>query len=245
VGFDEQVVRPDDAELKALQKQFVCVKRLSMHDVNMNVFDFDYDLTWWGFLISPHERVYSRIGGSSDGSPISKVSIASIKHTMRLALEEHKRHGNEPPAEPIKVTRPVDLFGSKGKCMHCHQVNEAFYKADKIKKVDYERLRFLPPPENLGLTMVYDEGNLVESVKKDSAADKAGVRANDVLRAIRGTPILSQGDIMWALKYAPKAGPLPISIERDKTTLDVSLDLTSGWKATDLAWRRSVSKLKK
>ena len=226
-------------------KQFVCVKRTSMHDVNLNVFDFDYDLTWWAFLIDAHERVYSRFGGTGDGDPVSRVSVAGLKHTLRLVLQEHERRRKDPPPPPVPVVRPVDWFGMKGQCMRCHQVNENFYKLEKLKAAQLDRLRFLPLPEDLGLTMSVDAGNCVDKVAKNSPAEKAGLRPGDVLRRVGDTSILSQGDLMWALKAAPNEGQLPVTFVREAKQQEAVLELFPGWKNPDLSWRRSVSKLKK
>lgn len=239
------MVRPDDPELKELLKQFVCVKRTSMHHVNLKVFDFDYDLTWWAFIIDPYERVYSRYGGG-EGNSESWLSVAGLKHALGLALEEHKRRPPEPPAEPPPIVRPVDLFTVKGKCMHCHQVNEAFYKKEKKQKtIDLDKVRFLPLPEDLGLTLSIDAGNRVVEVAKGSAADKAGLRPGDDLHQVRGTRIRSQADLMWTLKYAPQAGQLPLTFLRAGQSQEAVIALSPGWTVPDLSWRRSVSKLKK
>jgi S1-C subfamily serine protease len=131
--------------------------------------------------------------------------------------------------------------------MHCHQVNEAFYKAEKKKKKEFSlaKVRYLPLAEDIGVTISIDKGNVIDKVVKDSAAAKAGLRAGDTLRQVRGTPILSQGDLMWTLKYGPSAGPLPLTFQRGTETLDVVLDLPAGWKdSPDLSWRKSAAKLK-
>jgi hypothetical protein len=217
-----------------------------MHDVNLKVFDFDYDLTWWAFLIDGHERVYSRFGGTGDGDPASRLSVAGLKYTLRLVLEDHAQRRKDPPPPPPPVTRPVDLFGVKGKCMHCHQVNENFYKLEKPKPrpTDLDRLRFLPVPEDVGFTLSIDAGNRVEKVSANSPAEKAGLRTGDVLRTVGGIRTLSQGDVMWGLKSAPKQGRFAITAVRDGKPRDLALDLPDAWNKPDLSWRRSVSKLK-
>jgi membrane-associated protease RseP (regulator of RpoE activity) len=231
--------------LKELLKRFVCVKRTSMHDVNLKVFDFDYDLTWWAFFINANERVYSRFGGSGDADPASRLSVAGLKHTMRLVLKEHELHRRDPPPPAAAPVRPVDLFGMKGNCMHCHQVNENFYKQERPKATQLDRLRFLPLPENLGLTLSVNAGNSITRVAKDSAAERTGLRPGDVLQQVGNTRTLSQGDVMYALKAAPSEGRLTVTFQRDGKPQEQALDLAAGWKQTNLSWRRSVSKLKK
>lgn len=223
----------------------MCVKRISMHDVNLNVFDFDYDLTWWAFLIDANERVYSRFGGTGDGNSESRLSVAALKHTMRLVLQEHNRGRNDLPPPPTQVVRPVDLFGQKGKCMHCHHVNENFYKREKPRAYELDKLRFLPIPEDIGLTLNMDAGNGVAKVATGSPAEKAGLLPGDILRKVGGIKTLSQGDVMWALKSAPNQGRLPVLFVRKGQDREVVVELPAGWKKPDLSWRRSVSKLKK
>lgn len=215
-----------------------------MHDVNLNVFDFDYDLTWWAFLISADERVYSRFGGTDELDPSARLSVAALKHTMRLVLDEHQRQRNQPPPVPAEVRRPMDLFGSKGKCMHCHQVNEAFYKKDKVAKSELHKLRFLPLPENVGVSVSIDTGTQIEKVAAGTPAAKAGLRIDDVVRGAGSTPVRSQGDLMWALKLAPQTGRLPLTVMRAGESVEVALDLPVGWNSPDLSWRRSAKKLK-
>jgi len=192
-----------------------------------------------------HERVYSRFGGTGEADPASRLSVAGLKYTLRLVLEEHQLHANDPPPPPVAAVRPVDLFGLKGKCMHCHQVNENFYKRDKVKAGQIDKLRFLPVPEGLGLTLSVDAGNRVDKVVKNSPADKAGLRPGDVLREIHGVGAMSPGDAMWALKSAPREGRLPVTFVRDGEQQEASLELVPGWMTPDLSWRRSISKLKK
>jgi hypothetical protein len=216
-----------------------------MHDVNLTVFDFDYDLTWWAFFIDANERVYSRFGGTGDGNAESRLSVAGLKYTMELVLQEHHRRRNDPPPRPGEVVRPVDLFGHKGKCMHCHQVNEQFYKRDKTRAWQTDQLRFLPVPEDVGLTLDVDAGNRVVEVAKNSPASKAGLRPGDVLRTVRDTGIFSQGDLMWCLKQAPAKGQLPVTLLREDRLVEIVLDLPQAWRKPDLSWRRSATKLRK
>jgi hypothetical protein len=217
-----------------------------MHDVNLKVFDFDYDLTWWSMFIDPYERVYSRYGGRDEQSLEGRLSVAGLKETMRQVLAAHQAAGKTPPSAAPPVVRPVDLFGAKGKCMHCHQVNEAFYKQEKkLDKRKPVQPRFLPLPENVGVTLDVDFGNRVHDVRPGSAAARAGVKSGDVLTEILETRIFSQGDVMWALRQAPERGQLPWQILRAGASQHLTLDLPAGWKTTDLSWRRSAQKVKK
>jgi hypothetical protein len=66
-----------------------------------------------------------------------------------------------------------------------------------------------------------------------------------MLRNIGTTQTNSQGDVMWAMKSAPKEGSLPVTIARASGPMELSIELLRGWNKPDLSWRRSISKLKK
>ena len=51
-GFDEQVVRLDP-RIAALAGDFVLARVTNMRGVDLNVFPFDYDLTWYAFNGTP------------------------------------------------------------------------------------------------------------------------------------------------------------------------------------------------
>ena len=97
-----------------------------------------------------------------------------------------------------------------------------------------------PRPENVGLTLDVDEGNLVVKVRRDSVADRVGLRPGDRLRRMGDSPIYSQADVSWALHNASEEGHLPLQYFRSGTTEVVTLPLAAHWKETKLSWRASM-----
>src|SRR5438552_4228565 len=61
-----------------------------MRGVNLDVFDFDFDLTWAAFFLSPDEMVYGRYGGRDARSPDSRLSLAGLRYAMAQALAAHR-----------------------------------------------------------------------------------------------------------------------------------------------------------
>ena len=51
-----------------------------MRGVDLDVFDFDYDLTWMAFFLSADGKVYSRYGGRSPDSASQYLSRAGLRH---------------------------------------------------------------------------------------------------------------------------------------------------------------------
>jgi hypothetical protein len=235
------LVRSRLQELKPLYDQFVCVRVLHMNDVNLNVFKFDYDLTWITFFLSPDEKIYSRYGGRDPKSADDRLSVEGFKYTMKLALEEHKHSKKEdPPAKPAAAKLQTWQTGQKG-CLHCHQVwTKTRVEERANKKFDANSLFVYPIPENVGLTMSVDEGNKVKSVKDGSPAEMAGLKSGDLLEKIHDTKTFSQGDVMTGLHNSPWEGKITVQYRRDGNSEKAELDLPADWKKSDLKWRPSM-----
>jgi len=67
-------------------------------------------------------------------------------------------------------------------------------------------------------------GVLISSVRKDSPADKAGLRAGDVIVSVGGDKVEDPGDVMRLLSRADK-GPLEVGVVRDKKERSVTVEL--------------------
>lgn len=240
------MVRPEDPELKELLDQFVKVYVVQgMNDVDIGLFQFDYDLTWWSVFLNASDEVYSRYGGRDASDPEGRLSAAGLKYTMRQVLEHHRR---QPPA-PASARQPLlprDAFQVKGKgCIHCHHVWEGLRRQAKLDgRFTPEMYHVYPLPENVGLTLDVDAGNRVAEPPKGPAR-AAGLEKGDVLDGIGKVKIFSQGDVMYALHLAPAEGKLPLSYLRAGKSYTTELTLDRGWKATDLSWRASVRRDKK
>ena len=226
-------------------KQFVCVRRTQMNDVNLALFNYDYDVTFMAYFLSPQEGVYSRFGGRDADSADGRLSVAGLKHTMKLVLAAHQKTPEiAAPAPPPKL--PHQLFQVKGNgCMHCHHVWEGLRKqAKKDGTLTPQLLQPYPMPENVGLKMERDAGNIVAEVLPNSPAYKIGLRDGDRLTIVNQVPIFAQGDIFWALHKAPSQGTASISWQRGDQPMASELELTAGWRKTDTTWRHSMRKNK-
>jgi serine protease Do len=70
------------------------------------------------------------------------------------------------------------------------------------------------------------EGVLVRSVGKDSAAEKAGLKAGDVIVKVEGTEVSSPRELSSQMRAHRNRQTLPLTVmrERRETTVTVSLD---------------------
>lgn len=231
---------------------FVLVRIVRMNDVDINLFKFDYDLTWAGVFLGPDERVYGRYGGRDAGDAEARLSIAGVKHTLRAVLAYHgQQRPSATSASPRAVARAADLLSARGGgpgrggrggrgCMHCHQVWEGERRQARASgSFDPESVYVYPLPENVGLRLDLTAGNRVVGVLPDSPAARAGLRAEDQIDTIGVSPIFSQGDVMWALHNAPPEGTVTLRYQRQSKRRIAALKLARGWKKSDLSWRPS------
>ena len=87
--FDGQVVRLE--RLKDLADKFVRVRLTRVDNLDLNLFEFDYDLTMMVFFLNAEEKVYARYGGRDARNADSRQSLAGLHATMQSVLAMHAR----------------------------------------------------------------------------------------------------------------------------------------------------------
>jgi hypothetical protein len=216
-----------------------------MREVNLALFDFDYDLTWMAFFLSPQEKIYGRYGGRDAVSADSQVSLAGLAYAMDSALCRHQvRDSGEAPARPGKFSvRDFAAFSRlpANACVHCHQVYDLRRESLQIaNKWSLDEVWVYPQPENIGLTLDVNRGNYVRLVAASSAAERAGIRPGDRVTRIEKTPIASIADVQYALHRQRTTRRLEVSWQRESESLSATLELAADWHKTDLSWRWSL-----
>ena len=96
--FDERVVRlvPEIAE------KFIPVRLTRITGIDLNVFEFDYDLTWAGFFLNADETIYGRYGGRDAKGPEERLSLTGFKYALQHAEELHKN-----PPKPLPQPKAI------------------------------------------------------------------------------------------------------------------------------------------
>ena len=220
------------------------VRLTRMRDVNLAVFDFDFDLTWAGFFLNAHECVYGRYGSRDANSADSQVSLAGLRHAMQAALDRHRR---DPDARPVAAAKyTVARYQSlkrlpPGSCVHCHQVSD-LRRQDRLAEGSWRRadVWVYPQPENVGLTLDVDQGDRVKKIAAGSAAARVGLLAGDVLKTVNGVAVASIADVQYGLQRAPARGEIALTWLRRGRTHEGRLRLAEGWRQTDVSWRWSL-----
>jgi serine protease Do len=214
---------------------------------DLNVFEFDYDLTFMVFFLNADEQIYGRYGSRDEHGPESRMSLAGLNYAMRAALDNHRQRDRSlpvPPRPPAKTVRHFESSRYRNGCIHCHQVKEIMQSdLKRAGKWDRDMVWRYPLPDNLGMLLEIDRGNVVARVDPRSPAGQAGLQPGDVLRRVGATMTHSQADVQFALDKAPATGTLPVAWQRGSQSYEADVALPEHWRKTVLVWRASAQGL--
>lgn len=220
------------------------VRQPRIEDVNLSLFEFDLDLTFMVFFLNAEEQLYGRYGGRDATDPDSRQSLAGLRYSMQAALQAHREQvvpqSLQPQRKPDFIWQYPAAEFTVG-CVHCHEAKEIMN--DELKeqgKWSRDRVWRYPVPDNLGLRLELDRGNIVESVAADSPAAQLGLMPGDVVVEMASLPIHSFGDAQFALDHAPQTGELEVVWQRGNQQLNGQLALPEGWRKSDITWRSSM-----
>ncbi len=243
--FDGQVVRLE--RLQESAEKFVRVRLTRIDDADLNLFEFDYDLTFMVFFLNADGQVYARYGGRDAESADGRQSLDGLHYTMKSVLAMHANAAKECAPKSQESPRYVrDVPGGRrgGGCMHCHQVREVLNSRLRTAGQWTRDLVWrYPLPENLGFALELDRGNVVKQVKDSSPASAVGLRPGDIVRRLHGVPVHSFADAQYALDRAPKEGAIEIAWQRGDEVRRDQLALAADWRKTDISWRASMRRL--
>ena len=234
-----------------------------MRGVNLDLFDFDFDLTWAGFFLSWEGEVYGRYGGRDAKSADSSNSLTGLRYAMTQALKAHQQksqvlHSKSSLDSSLSIRsiprtltdkslpNTVDQYPAaqrraSNSCVHCHHVYDGRREALQADgKWRLDEVWVYPLPENVGLTLDVDEGDRVRSVAADSPAFRARLQKGDRLRSVNGVRVASIADVQYGLHRAGSEGEIPISWLREEKLMSARMRVAKGWRATDISWRWSL-----
>jgi serine protease Do len=225
----------------------VLLRPTSVRGLDLNVFDFDYDLNWCALFFSPEGAVLGRFGGRDADTAGKYHSLKGLRHSLEQALAQFHNGEVRPPARgtPRRAEDyPAATRLTANACIHCHHVYEFRREAmQEARTWKTEEVWVYPQPQNVGLTLDIDEGNRVVRVRLGSAAAQAGVQVGDRLRSVGGMTVASIADVQYALHRAPREGRVAIAWQHNGNARTAELELAAGWKKTDVSWRWSLKSL--
>lgn len=267
-GFDEQIAS-FDPRIRELLNRFVRVRIPQANGVDLSLFEFDYDLSFYAFFLNADRTIYGRFGSrSTQKDKTGEVSIDAFRESLIEALKLHERvddvretlRAKTGPAPSIRVPelypslkgRYKSTIDYEGKvvqsCIHCHQIRDAerlLYRSAR-KPIPDKVLYPWPLPDVFGMHLDPRKRATLLRVDDDSPAARAGFREGDELLALEGQPLVSIADVQWILHHAGEEGTLTARVQRGEEKLLLRLPLEPGWrKRSDLSWRVTTWELRR
>jgi hypothetical protein len=218
-----------------------------MLDVDINLFKFDWDLTWAGFFMNAQGHIYARYGVRKEQNGEATVSLAGLRETMKQVLEIHKKDFRKSPPSwtPLTIQElpsyKKDPQAPKG-CAHCHHAWTYTRKQEMdLGQWKREKLWAYPLADNLGISLDYAQNTVVTAAT--GMAQKAGVQAGDRIKSVNGQRVLTPADISTILQAVEK-GTIKLDLDRDGSPATASMSVSGvDWRKRDISWRESVNVL--
>lgn len=233
-------------EIRDVADQFTRLRLSKLRGLDLNVFDFDYDLTWVALMLSPEGKVLGRFGGRDASSPSTYLTLAGLRYALESSLEKHRKPGDRfVPAIPrFPEDYPAARKMSASACIHCHHVHE-FQRDQAISRGTWkpEHEYRYPDPALLGILLDVRQGDRILKVIKGSAADRVGLVKDDQLLTLASQEVASILDVRHILDRAA-GDALALTFLRGKEKRTATLHPGAGWKkGVDISWRWSLKNL--
>ncbi len=214
-----------------------------MRGVDLNIYHFDYDLTFAALLMNADGEIYHTFGGRDGHDAESHLTIPSMVRVLKAGLTSHMKYAKNPKKraarKPVRIEQIFDGAPPK-KCFHCHNVHDTRARTAGRKR---ERQHFWPYPDPIQIGIALDTQNppAITTVAPSSSSARAKLAPGDQIVAANGQPVLTFGDFQRALHAIPDGGgTLELSFIRGDQTMRARLSLKRRWKVADpatYAWR--------
>ena len=247
-AFDAQVVlSPTDSPRGKLLSQYVCARITRMDNIDVGLFDRDWNNTLYFFVMNADEQIYIRYGGRDARSPDSYLSLSSLELALAKGLELHRDYQR---GELQKLDRPKPLFPreipllvertiARNACVECHLIGD-YINVHRELDGKLDKLAHMyrsPDIRTLGVELDVPKGLVVKEAR--DAAAVAGMRSGDRIAAINGTTVWSFGDLQYFYDKVPRnAERIQLAVDRAGTVIDLSVALPERWWWTDLTFRQ-------
>ncbi|MCE9583498.1 MAG: PDZ domain-containing protein [Planctomycetes bacterium] len=229
-----------------------------MRGVDLNTFEFDWDLTFAALLMNADGTVYHRFGGRDHDSADGRLRMEALTRLLVDGLEEDRAYRAAGKSRTAPKARPIEeipvfaarlLKNKEVSCYHCHMATEAVREQSQADGKWTPDDRWLwPLPDKAGLRMDPANPAIVKEVVAGSAAAKAGLAAGDRLVSVNGTSVRTEPDVQWFLNRVPAGGGvLEVAWERGGEKKTSTIVLEPGWKAAtplEYSWRPAMWLLK-
>jgi hypothetical protein len=218
-----------------------------MDDVDVALFDRDWNNTLYYFILNADEQIYLRYGGRDARSPFSYLDLDSIELAMAKGLEldaqyrkgELKKTEKPAPKFPREIPPLVERTFARNQCVECHLIGDfsLVYAEQQGKLNKLQDLYRYPDIRTIGIELDVPKGLVVTEAK--GAVLAAGLSPGDRVAAVSGTPVWTFGDLQYHYGKVPRdAKRVDLTVERAGKSVALSVALPPLWWLTDLRFRQ-------
>jgi hypothetical protein len=218
-----------------------------MDDVDIALFERDWNNTLYYFLMNADEQIYMRYGGRDARSPMTYLDLNSLELALEQGLELHRRYekgelkGTQRPEPffPRQIPPLVERTFARNQCVECHLIGD-FQLMHREQTGVLNKLTDMyrwPDIRAIGVDLDIPKGLVVREAK--DAVQAAGMQPGDRIAALNGTPVWTFGDLQFYYDKVPRsAQQIQISVDRAGKPLDLTVKLPQRWWLTDLRFRQ-------
>jgi PDZ domain len=218
-----------------------------MDDVDIGLFDRDWNNTLYYFIMNSDEQIYMRYGGRDSRSTDAYLNLSSLELALERGLELHgryqrgelKRTERPQPRFPREIPLLVERTYKRNNCVECHLIGD-YQNIHREQDGKLDKLTHLyrsPDIKTLGIHLDVPKGLVVKEVR--DAVEAAGMKAGDRITGLNGTPVWTFGDLQYHYdKVQRNAERIQITVDRDGKSIDLSIVLPERWWWTDLTFRQ-------
>ena len=190
------MLSPKSSTLGKQLSQYVCVRIVRMDDVDVGLFDRDWNNTLYFFLLNADEQIYMRYGGRDSASPDTYLDLSSLELALQQGVELHRQYlsgGAKPvtrpkPIFPREIPLLVERTFKQRQCVECHLIGN-FQNLQREQAGTLEKLTHLyrsPDIKTLGITLDVPKGLVVKEA--GGAVQAAGMKPGDRITGLERHP---------------------------------------------------------
>jgi len=218
-----------------------------MDDVDLALFDRDWNNTLYYFAMNADEQIYLRYGGRDARGSLTYLDLNSIELALEKGLELHRKYQSgelkkterPKPQFPREIPPLVERTLARGACVECHLIGDfQLVHREQTKTLDrFMHLYRWPDIRTIGIELEVPKGLLVKETRDAVAA--AGMRPGDTIAAVNGVPVYTYGDLHFQYDKAQRTTKrIKMTVTREGKPAELSIDLPELWWVSDLKWRR-------
>ena len=219
-----------------------------MDDVDVGLFNRDWNTTLYFFMMNADEQIYMRYGGRDSQSADTYLNLNSLELALKQGLVLHTQYqkGELKKEERPKARFPrempllVQRTFAQNQCVECHLIGD-FQNLQREQNGTLDKLADLyrsPDIKTLGILLDVPNGLVVKETQ--GAAKAAGMKPGDRIARLNGTPVWTFGDLQYRYdKVNRKSEHIEIAVDRQGQTVDLTVTLPPRWWWTDVRFRQS------